>query len=55
MKTNVYLFEAYCYGYDVGATEYIESKGQTIEQARIELLGQFPNAYILNEYIKLKG
>ena len=55
MKTNVYLFETYCHGYDVGATEYIECMGQTIEQAREALLGQFPDAYILNEYIKLES
>ena len=53
--TNIYLIEVYLYGEGVEMPEYHEFWAETIEKAREDLYKNYPKAYILNEYIELRG
>jgi len=54
MKTEIYLFEIYKYGYGIESPEYVEYMGNNLLNARMNLFLDLPKAYILNEYKEVK-
>jgi hypothetical protein len=49
--SKVFLFEVYGYGYDTELM-YQEVIAQSKEEARIKLLDELPNAYIINTFVE---